>query len=123
MSAARWSLRIACTARSGRGSRARWSRLTSNAVDSRTDWPASGAELVEAVLSHYRAALSETPAAITWLLEHGVVNGDVVDAFALGFADRSLGLSLPAGVAGHQLRDRLKQLGLLRATGHELFRG
>lgn len=81
------------------------------------------AELVEAVLAHYRAALTEEPAVTGWLVEHGITNGEVVERFGLGFSDRTLGLSFPSGVAGRQLRDRLQAVGLLRGSGHEQFRG
>ena len=94
-----------------------------NAYDEPAGRADDEAELVEAVLSHYRARLRETPVAMAWLVEHGIVGGDAVDAFGVGFADRSLGLSLPSGVVGRRLRDRLKALGVLRASGHEQFRG
>jgi len=85
--------------------------------------PVDAAALVESVLGHYRATLSKTSAAIAWLVDRGVSGGDVAEAFGLGFADRSLGLSLPEGAAGQLIRARLKHMGLFRATGHELFRG
>ena len=83
------------------------------------------AELLEAVLAHYRRSLADTPSAHAWLADHGVRNGEVVDAFGLGLSDRTLGLSIPIGarVAGRELRGRLQALGVLRDTGHEQFRG
>lgn len=72
----------------------------------------SDAELVEAVLAHYRAALVDAPAVTGWLVEHGVRSGEIVEHFGLGFADRTLGLSFPSGAAGRPLRDRLQALGL-----------
>lgn len=83
------------------------------------------AGLLEAVLAHYRQALVDAAAVHAWLVDHGIVNGAVLDAFGLGFSDRTLGLSLPIGarVAGRELRGRLQDLGVLRASGHEQFRG
>lgn len=83
------------------------------------------AELLEAVLAHYRAALGEATAVHAWLVEHGVRHGEIVERFGLGFSDRTLGLSLPitARAAGRELRGRLQRLGVLRSSGHEQFRG
>jgi hypothetical protein len=83
------------------------------------------AALLEAVLAHYRAALADAPPVHAWLAERGVAHGEIVEAFGLGFSDRSLGLSLPIGAraAGRELRGRLQTLGVLRSTGHEQFRG
>ena len=83
------------------------------------------AELLEAVVVHYRAALADAPPLHAWLIDHGVRHGEVVERFGLGWSDRTLGLSLPtaARVAGRELRGRLEALGVLRSTGHEQFRG
>lgn len=82
-------------------------------------------DLLEAVVAHYRHALAESPAALGWLQEHGIRNGDVLEVFGLGWSDRTLGLSLPIGarVAGRELRGRLQSLGVLRDSGHEQLRG
>lgn len=79
--------------------------------------------VVEAVLSHYRASLAGSPLALEWLRDHGIDAGVVVDAFGLGFADRSLGRSLPTGAAGRRLRAQLHRAGIIRTSGHENFRG
>jgi hypothetical protein len=83
------------------------------------------AGLLEAVIGHYSAALTDAPAVTGWLTEHGVRHGEVVETFGLGWSDRTLGLSMPIGarVAGRELRGRLQTLGVLRSTGHEQFRG
>lgn len=83
------------------------------------------AGLLAAVLGHYRAALADAPAVTGWLVEHGITHGELVGTFSLGWSDRTLGLTLPNGarVAGRELRGRLQELGVLRETGHEQFRG
>lgn len=93
--------------------------------DSTFDAGLDDAELLGAVMAHYRAALAQAPSVLGWLAERGVDHGEVVDSFGLGFSDRTLGLSLPIGarVAGRELRGRLQALGVLRSTGHEQFRG
>ncbi len=83
------------------------------------------AGLLEAVVGHYRASLVSAVSVHTWLTEHGITHGEVVETFGLGWSDRTLGLSMPIGarVAGRELRGRLQTLGVLRSTGHEQFRG
>jgi hypothetical protein len=93
--------------------------------DERFDAGLDDAGVLEAVVGHYRAALVDAPSVHGWLVEHGIRHGEVVEAFGLGWSDRTLGLSLPIGarVAGRELRGRLQTLGVLRSTGHEQFRG
>ncbi len=76
-------------------------------------------------VDYYHERLKQTPAALEYLQKRGIT-GEAVDAFRLGFADRTLGLRLPAAVtkAGGEIRERLKKIGLLRAeSGHEHFNG
>lgn len=81
--------------------------------------------LLEAVFAHYHRSLADTPAVHSWLADHGVTSSEAVETFGVGFSDRTLGLSLPtnSNVAGRKLRGRLQDLGVLRSTGHEQFRG
>ena len=92
---------------------------TGRQTDERFDAGLDDAELLEAVVGHYRAALAEAPIVTGWLVEHGVRHGEVVETFGLGWSDRTLGLSMPIGarVAGRELRGRLQTLGVLRSTG------
>lgn len=93
--------------------------------DATFDLGLGDAELTEAVMAHYRAALADAPPVLGWLADQGVRRSEVVETFGLGFSDRTLGLSIPIGarVAGRELRGRLQALGVLRSTGHEQFRG
>jgi DNA primase len=94
-------------------------------ADARFGADLDDAALLDAVIAHYRATLAEAPTVQAWLVERGVRHGEIVAHFGVGFSDRTLGLSLPIGarVAGRELRRRLQQLGVLRETGHEQFRG
>ena len=60
-----------------------------------------------------------------YLAERGLDDAELIRRFALGFADRSLGLRLPnkQRKEGAELRQRLERLGLFRASGHEHFAG
>jgi hypothetical protein len=53
------------------------------------------------------------------------VNPEIVSHFRLGFANRTLGLRLPAKnrKAGAEMRTRLEALGIIRESGHEHLNG
>ena len=77
------------------------------------------------VVAYYHTTLKQTTAALDYLQQRGITNAQAIDAFRIGFADRSLGLKLPVKQlqAGLALRTRLQQVGLFRESGHEHFRG
>src|SRR5262249_24549977 len=60
-----------------------------------------------------------------FLARRKIADPEAVSAFGLGFCDRTLGYRLPASrtAAGTPVRSALKRLGVLRASGHEHFRG
>lgn len=82
-------------------------------------------ELLSQVVEFYSLSLPKNAAAIDYLTKRGLNNGELMEEFQLGFADRSLGLVLPARnlKAGKELRQRLVTLGILRNSGHERCRG
>ena len=82
-------------------------------------------ELLERVVGFYHQALKESQDALGYLERRGLVHLELIDAFRLGFADRTLGYRLPAKnrAAGAEIRGRLQRLGVIRASGHEHFRG
>jgi DNA primase len=87
--------------------------------------PAEDAELLNEVAGYYHTALKQTPEALAYLERRGLVHGELIDAFRLGYADRTLGYRLPAAnrKAGAEVRGRLQALGVLRESGHEHLRG
>jgi DNA primase len=82
-------------------------------------------ELLERVVGFYHQALKESQDALGYLERRGLVHSELIDAFRLGFADRTLGYRLPAKnrAAGAEIRGRLQRLGVIRESGHEHFRG
>jgi hypothetical protein len=62
---------------------------------------------------------------MAYLERRGLVHSELIDAFRLGYADRTLGYRLPAAnrKAGAEVRGRLQALGVLRESGHEHLRG
>lgn len=81
--------------------------------------------LLAQVVAYYQQTLKDTPEALDYLRGRGITSPQVIDAFRLGYSDRSLGLKLPskAVVAGKTIRERLQGLGLFRESGHEHLRG
>jgi DNA primase catalytic core len=77
------------------------------------------------VADYYHATLKESSEALAYLESRGLVSSEMIDHFRLGYANRTLGLRLPARnrTAGEELRGRLAQLGVLRESGHEHLAG
>ena len=83
------------------------------------------AALVREVFDFYHETLKASPEAIEYLASRGLNSVELIDHFRLGYANRTLAYRLPAKSrkAGADLRGRLARLGLVRASGHEHFRG
>jgi DNA primase len=82
-------------------------------------------ELLNQVIGYYHETLLQSPEALTYLEKRGLGNRELIERHRLGFANRTLGLRLPAArvKAGAEIRGRLQQTGLLRESGHEHFNG
>jgi DNA primase len=87
--------------------------------------PAEDAALLVQVADYYHATLKETPEALAYLEQRGLVHADLIDTFRLGHANRTLGYRLPSATvkAGAEVRGRLQALVVLRESGHEHLRG
>ena len=77
-----------------------------------------------AVLEHYSARLFASPELLARLSVLSCT-AEVAERFGVGVSDRTIGLRLPdrQWKAGRILRGRLCDLGVLRDSGHESFRG
>ena len=86
---------------------------------------ADDAAALAQVIDYYHATLKQSPEALAYLASRGLDNPELIDRFQLGFANRTLGLRLPAmnRKAGAEVRTRLQRLGVLRESGHEHFNG
>jgi DNA primase len=83
-------------------------------------------ELLGRVVEYYNETLKQSPEALGYLERRGIKSAEAIDRFKLGFANRTLGLRLPAKnrKEGEELRTRLAKLGIIREeTGHEHFNG
>jgi DNA primase catalytic core len=86
---------------------------------------ADDGRLLAQVVSYYHETLKDSPEALAYLKGRGLDHPELMERFQLGFANRTLGLRLPLAnrVAGAEVRARLANLGVLRASGHEHFNG
>lgn len=82
-------------------------------------------ELLNQIIGYYHETLLQSPEALAYLDKRGLGERELIERHRLGFANRTLGLRLPAArvKAGAELRGRLQKLGVLRESGHEHFNG
>ena len=82
-------------------------------------------KLLTQVVDFYHRTLKETTEGLDYLHSRGLTVGEAIEHFRIGYANRTLGLSLPSKTtsAGQELRARLQQLGIFRDSGHEHFNG
>ena len=83
------------------------------------------AALLERVIDYYHATLKQSPEALAYLQTRGLGHPELIDAFRLGYANRTLGYQLPIKQlkAGAEIRGALQRIGVLRESGHEHFNG
>ena len=81
--------------------------------------------LLGQVVDYYHEALKESPEALDYLKARGIGHPEAIGRFRLGYANRTLGTSLPIKrvQAGEEIRGRLEKLGIYRESGHEHFNG
>jgi hypothetical protein len=86
---------------------------------------ASDAELLGEVVGFYHRTLRESPQPMAFLERRRLASPELVEAFCLGWSNRTLAYRLPAKnrAAGKALRSQLQALGVWSAKGHEAFNG
>ena len=99
-------------------------RSTVRALDAPVSYDADDQVLLNQVIDYYHQTLKQSPEALAYLQARGLT-GEAIDAFKLGFSNRTLGLRLPEKnrVAGADIRARLTKIGIYRDSGHEHFNG
>jgi DNA primase len=87
------------------------------------DW--DEARLLREAASYYASRLELSPLAQDYLRRRGLWDLDLVRRYQLGFADRTIGLSIgkSASQRNTRLREQLASAGLMRESGHEHFTG
>ena len=88
-----------------------------NTADSQT--------LLYRVIDFYHETLKQSDEAQSYLKSRGLDSSELITHFKLGYANRSLGLTLPekSRKAGAEIRSHLQHVGLYRESGHEHFNG
>jgi hypothetical protein len=81
---------------------------------------AAPASLLERVVEHYHRTFCASRAAQAYLTRRGLTNPDLLKAFRIGYADGSLLKRIPRT---GELREQLRALGVITATGRELLGG
>ncbi|MBL4828260.1 MAG: toprim domain-containing protein [Spongiibacteraceae bacterium] len=91
--------------------------LAANAADDQA--------LLQRVITYYHETLKHSEEAKDYLKQRGLDDPELIDVFTLGYANRSLGLTLPEKnrKAGAEVRGQLQRIGLYRDSGHEHFNG
>jgi DNA primase len=100
-------------------------RSTVRKLASPVDRTAADHELLGQVTGYYHRVLMESADALGYLARRKIDHPEAVEAFRLGYADRTLGLRLPdkRRKEGAEIRGRLEALGIFRASGHEHLAG
>ncbi|GLS24605.1 CHC2 zinc finger domain-containing protein [Marinibactrum halimedae] len=86
---------------------------------------ADTAEALHQVVNYYHETLLNAPDALAYLEKRGLNHPELITEFKLGFANRTLAYHLPHSnrEAGAKARNLLKNVGILRESGHEHFNG
>jgi DNA primase catalytic core len=81
--------------------------------------------LLQQTVAYYHETLKASPEALDYLKARGIDHPEAIERFRLGYANRTLGYSLPMKQvkAGADIRGRLQKVGLYRESGHEHFNG
>ncbi len=81
--------------------------------------------VLQQVITFYHETLKQNQEAQDYLKYRGLDDAELINYFKLGYANRSLGLTLPAKQvkAGKQIREQLQRIGIYRDTGREHFNG
>jgi|CXWL01.1.fsa_nt_gi DNA primase catalytic core len=82
-------------------------------------------ELLAWVAGYYHERAKREEKARAYLASRGLAHPELLDAWQIGYSDRSLGQILPSKQvkAGAALRARLQELGIFRESGHEHLNG
>ena len=82
-------------------------------------------ESLRQVIDYYHETLKQSPEVLEYLESRGLKNAELIETFKLGYANRTLAYRLPQKnrKAGAELRGKLQEIGILRASGHEHFNG
>lgn len=86
---------------------------------------ADDAAVLRQSIDFYHDTLKRQPEGLEFLKRRGIDHPDAIATFRLGFANRTLGLTLPVKQVkdGAAIRSQLERIGLYRSSGHEHLNG
>lgn len=86
---------------------------------------ADDATVLRQCIDYYHDTLKRHPEGLDYLKRRGIDHPDAIATFRLGFANRTLGLTLPVKQVkdGAAIRSQLERIGLYRSSGHEHLNG
>src|SRR5262245_57375782 len=89
------------------------------------DVDAEEQKLLAEIADYYHRSLKESPEALAYLAERGLVSTEMIEHFKIGFSNETLLSKLPSkeNKAGAALRARISKLGLVQRNGREFFQG
>ena len=81
--------------------------------------------LLQQTIGYYHETLKQSPEALDYLKARGIDHPEAIEHFKLGYANRTLGYSLPGKgwKTGAEIRGKLQKVGIYRESGHEHFNG
>ena len=99
--------------------------VSTPAVQPLFDTDTDNQHLLNQTIKFYHKTLNESPAALKYLHHRKLNHPEMLAHFKLGFANRTLCYRLPGGKKreGAAIKKRLKDIGILRESGHEHFNG
>ena len=80
---------------------------------------------IQQAFDYYRHRFQESLSAQEFVGNNCSIDAELRDSTAIGYCDRTMGRNIPRAktAEGAAIRGSLQRVGLVRATGHELFRG
>ena len=86
---------------------------------------ADDATVLRQCIDYYHETLKRSTEGMAYLAKRGIDHPDAISTFRLGFANRSLGLTLPVKQVkdGATIRAQLARIGIYRESGHEHLNG
>ena len=87
--------------------------------------PAEKVDLINRVIAYNSQKLKESPKALDYLKQRGMVHPHVIDRFQIGTCDSTLHKILPAAKTkkGKEIREQLKEIGIIGKKGEETLKG
>jgi hypothetical protein len=82
-------------------------------------------KLLAQVIEYYQRTLKSNTEGLDYLRKRGITSSEALEAFRIGYADRTLCECLPSPhvQVGKEIRGRLQELGINRTSGHEHLAG